>query len=116
RQAVLVPAAVAAVLGLLMAGFDQYTRMRTLVPRAVYDAVRVGDLQSEVTARLPGQALPGRPAGTDPEPPDADHCRYHRADLVRDAPAYRFCFTEGRLSHKTLVTDVPREEDRDASP
>ncbi|MGV9313831.1 histidine kinase [Streptomyces sp. NPDC003691] len=115
RQAVLVPVAVAAVLGILMAGFDQYTRMRTVVPRAVYDAIRVGDLQPAVTARLPGHALPGRPAGTGPEPVAADHCRYHRADLFSDTPAYRFCFTAGRLSSKTLVTDVPNEEHRDAA-
>ncbi|MEU5976091.1 histidine kinase [Streptomyces sp. NPDC047315] len=113
RQAIAVPVAAGVVLGVVMLGFDQYSRMRTVVHRADYDAVRVGDREEHVVARLPARALPDRPAGLPPEPRDADRCAYYRKDVLQDTPTFRFCFTDGRLSSKTVVRDVPNEEHRD---
>ncbi|MFE0424843.1 hypothetical protein ACFW15_20920, partial [Streptomyces sp. NPDC058953] len=90
----------------------RYTGMLSTVHRADYDAIRVGDARSDVLDRLPGHRLPGRPAGVEPEPPGTDGCVYHRADILSDTPAYRFCFTADRLSSKAVVTDVPNEEFR----
>ncbi|MEU9608744.1 histidine kinase [Streptomyces sp. NPDC048057] len=112
RQAIAVPVAVGVVLGVVMLGFDQYSRMRTVVHRSSYDAVRVGDPEEYVLARLPERALPDRPAGLPPEPRDADRCAYHRKDVLWDTPTFRFCFTDGRLSSKSVVHDVPNEEHR----
>ncbi|MFF0448492.1 sensor histidine kinase [Streptomyces sp. NPDC004609] len=118
-QAVVVPVTVIGVLGVLMFGFDQYTRTRTVLDRGQYDTIRVGDTRAVVSARLPERSLKERPAGVDREPPDAGDCVYYRVERFSDTPAYRLCFKDGRLVSKAIVVDVANEEHRasgDASP
>ncbi|MFI6288236.1 sensor histidine kinase [Streptomyces sp. NPDC051018] len=111
-QAVVVPVTVVGVLAVLMFGFDQYTRTRTVLDRGGYDGLRVGDTRDAVSARLPERSLKERPAGVDREPPDAGDCVYYRVERFSDTPAYRLCFKGGRLASKAVVVDVADEEHR----
>jgi hypothetical protein len=44
-----------------------------------------------------------RPEHAPADPPGAGECRFYRASPHRLSPAYRLCFTGGRLSHKATV-------------
>ncbi|MEV0351711.1 hypothetical protein AB0H88_38575 [Nonomuraea sp. NPDC050680] len=50
----------------------------------------------------------GRPRGAPADPRGADECRFYRIRANSPSPAYRLCFTGGRLSHKGEVPTVRR--------
>ncbi|MGW4203668.1 sensor histidine kinase [Streptomyces sp. NPDC004726] len=111
-QAIVVPIVVVGVLGVMMFGFDQYTRSRTVLDRDGYDRIAVGETRAALAAFLPEHSLRNRPAGVDPEPPGAGECVYYRVREFSDTPAYRLCFKDGRLTSKAIVVDVANEETR----
>ncbi|MEV4684157.1 sensor histidine kinase [Streptomyces kurssanovii] len=111
-QALTVPVAVGAVLALLILGFRFWSDSRTVMERAQYDRIRVGDTRADVLTRLPRLSLDGPPSGVQREPADAGRCEYYRAKKYETTPAYRLCFKDDRLTSKTIVTDVDNEEDR----
>ncbi|MGW7285256.1 sensor histidine kinase [Streptomyces sp. NPDC054847] len=111
-QAVTVPFAAGLALALLILGFRFWSDSRTVMERAQYDRIRVGDTRADVLTRLPRLSLDGPPSGVQPEPADAGRCEYYRAKKYETTPAYRLCFKDDRLTSKTVVTDVDNEEDR----
>jgi hypothetical protein len=68
----------------------------------VYNQRSMGQPQSTVQDRLPTCQAGGNrgPARAPAEPPGTDECRYYRTNPDMLSPAYRLCFTGGRLSHK----------------
>ncbi|MFF0744055.1 sensor histidine kinase [Streptomyces sp. NPDC004111] len=111
-QAVVAPAAVFAVLGVLMLVFQQYSQSRAVLDGDLFKEVQVGDRRAVLDHRLPDHPLDGPPAGVGPEPAGADDCVYYRYDRYEPLPVYRLCFTGQVLSAKALVDDVPNEENR----
>jgi signal transduction histidine kinase len=95
------PLAMAAVLLLLIAGFDLDAPDRAVLDEEAYGRLRVGERQGAVETRLPvDQIGGGRPRHAPADPPGADDCRFYRTAPGSLSPAYRLCFTGGRLSHK----------------
>ncbi|MFJ6695404.1 sensor histidine kinase [Streptomyces sp. NPDC091272] len=111
-QAVVAPVAVVAVVGVLMLLFQQYTQSRSVLGRGEFDRMRVGEERTALEARLPDHPLDGPPEGVGPEPAGADACLYFRTLRHDTTPVYRLCFTDGRLTSKTVAEDVPNEERR----
>ena len=56
-------------------------------------------------SRLPAHEANGgeRPAGAPADPRGTDDCRFYRTDERSSSPAYRLCFSGGRLVHKDEV-------------
>lgn len=109
-DAIWVPIAVTAVLAVLMFGFNLYTSYRSVLDEDVYDELRIGQSFDSVESRLPareaedgGTPLRGAPA----DPRGTDDCRFYRTGPFSLSPAYRLCFTDGRLSHKDEVDIGP---------
>jgi signal transduction histidine kinase len=95
------PAATAAVLLLLMIGYDFYIARSSVLDANVYEQLRIGERQSSVENRLPAhEARPGRAPA---DPPGADRCRFYYMNTEERSPGYRLCFTGGLLSHKAKV-------------
>ena len=42
------------------------------------------------------------------DPPGADECRFYRTTTLELSPAYRLCFTDGRLTHKDRIEFDPQ--------
>jgi signal transduction histidine kinase len=103
-DAIWVPVAAAVVL-LLTFLFDPSTRTHSTLNRHVYQQLRIGDPQPSVEQHLPARQVDGawRPDGTPADPPRTDECRFYRTVPDQRTPAYRLCFTGGRLSHKDTV-------------
>ncbi|MFE9256604.1 hypothetical protein [Streptomyces sp. NPDC006879] len=108
RNGCLIGCAVALVLGvglvaLLFVGVGKVMEVadKTLVAPSTYEAVRTGDPESEVRAKLPSgktvltsalkKGAPVQPAGSD--------CSWYLADTDADT-VYRFCFKDDKLSEK----------------
>ncbi|WP_328331617.1 MULTISPECIES: sensor histidine kinase [unclassified Streptomyces] len=102
KQAVWVPLAATAALGVLIGAVGLATRYGTVLDRAQYDLIRVGDPAGPVGARLPRHAMGGAPAGAPPVPAGAE-CRYYRAGPFSGLPAYRLCFSGGTLTSKAVL-------------
>jgi signal transduction histidine kinase len=105
-DAIWVPVAAVVVLLLLTLAFDTDTRYRSLLHQDMYRQLRIGDPQPSVEQYLPAFQVgggTGRPDGTPADPPNADECRFYNTDPDLRSPAYRLCFTDGRLSHKDTV-------------
>ncbi|GIJ48771.1 two-component sensor histidine kinase [Virgisporangium aliadipatigenens] len=104
--AIWVPVAVAAVLVLLGSAYDFYASGRSVLEPAVYRQLRVGEQLSTVETRLPVEQIGRgvRPRHAPADPPGADECRFYRSARQVLTPAYRLCFTGGRLSTKDEVT------------
>jgi hypothetical protein len=101
-DAIWVPAAVV-VLVLMALAYDRYTASGSVLDRAVYAQLRIGEPRSAVENRLPTDeaALPrGRPA----DPPGTDECRVYRTSAWTLERAYRLCFTGDRLSRKHTLS------------
>jgi signal transduction histidine kinase len=98
------PAAAAVVLLLVMIFYESHLARDTVLDEQVYEQLRVGERQSSVEQRLP--AHQARPERRPADPPGTDECRVYRASLDEPSPAYRLCFTDGRLSHKDKDTVV----------
>ncbi|KIF79743.1 hypothetical protein QR77_28880, partial [Streptomyces sp. 150FB] len=112
KQTIVVPVAALAVLVALMSGFQFYGQTRSVLERAQFDRMRVGDSRADVETRLPARAMDGPPDGVGPEPSGVGRCDYYRTRKYAATPAYRLCFRTDRLTDKAIVTDVDNEEDR----
>jgi signal transduction histidine kinase len=112
KQTIVVPLAALAVLVALMSGFQFYGQTRSVLDRAQFDRIRVGDSRADVQTRLPSRAMDGPPDGVGPEPSGVGRCDYYRTRKYAATPAYRLCFRTDRLTDKAIVTDVDNEEDR----
>ncbi|MEV0680489.1 sensor histidine kinase [Actinosynnema sp. NPDC050436] len=89
--------------GFTWLGSQPVTRV---VPRELYDSIRVGQPEAEVRARLPQGADPlisDYTSAAPPEPPGAV-CEYLVADdqsySLRATKVVRFCFADGKLVEK----------------
>jgi signal transduction histidine kinase len=104
-DAIWVPAVAAATLLLLSFGFNLYTSYRSVLDSAAYGGLRLGQSQTSVQTRLPAyQVDDERPRGAPADPAGTDECRFYRTTASSISPAYRLCFSDGRLSHKDRVT------------
>ncbi|MGI5472475.1 hypothetical protein [Streptomyces sp. CA-132043] len=79
----------------------------SVLDRAAYDRLRVGEPQPAVDARLPVFTRDGPPDGAPPLP-RGQRCVYYSTDVLA-ADAYRLCFAHGRLTGKAVVGDGPEE-------
>ncbi|WP_371790683.1 histidine kinase [Streptomyces sp. NBC_01471] len=102
KQAIWVPLAATAALGVLIGAVGLAARYGTVLDRARYDLVRVGDPAGPVGARLPGHAMGGAPGGAPPAPA-GQNCRYYRTGPFTELPAYRVCFRGGTVASKAVV-------------
>lgn len=105
-DAIWMPVAVAGVLTLLTFGYDLYTSNRAVLDSEVYQELRIGQRQSSVESRLPAYRADGNgpPQGAPADPPGTGECHFYRTRARSLSPAYRLCFTAGRLSHKDEVS------------
>jgi hypothetical protein len=90
-----------------------YAYERNVLDPEVYGQLRVGQSQSTVESRQPAREAGGgeRPAGTPANPRGTDDCRFYRTNERSLSPAYRLCFSDGRLVHEDEVPVVdPRRE------
>ncbi|MEU7318508.1 histidine kinase [Streptomyces sp. NPDC007083] len=110
-----IPAAATAALAILMYGFQIYTSHESVLPRGIYDRLRIGTPESSVAPRLPGYQYDEetRPSGVPPDPADTDECRFYRTATFADSPLYRLCFRDGRLSAKDRVARERSTRGRD---
>jgi signal transduction histidine kinase len=102
------PVAATAILVLLTVGYYRYAPDPGVLDKQVYGQLRIGERQASVAPLLPARPVGGGERGERPEhapadPPGAGECRFYRATPHRLSPAYRLCFTGGRLSHKATV-------------
>jgi signal transduction histidine kinase len=99
-----VPVAVTVVL-LLTFAVNTETPFHSVLHQDVYEQLRIGDPQPLVEQHIPARQVDGtqRPDGTPKDPANADECRFYRTDPDLRSPAYRLCFTGGRLSSKDTV-------------
>ncbi|MFD9031894.1 sensor histidine kinase [Streptomyces sp. NPDC059567] len=102
-QAIWIPLALVAALGLVMLLFGLWTQSRSFLDRDDYVSLRVGDPLSADAERLPPHPLDGPTADAPPEPPGMDRCLYYRATMTAAVPVYRLCLVDGRLAGKALV-------------
>ncbi|WP_328319717.1 sensor histidine kinase [Streptomyces sp. NBC_00388] len=102
KQAIWVPLAATAAIGVLIGAVALATRYETVLDRGRYGLIRVGDTEGAVGARLPRHALGGAPGGAPPAPAGQE-CRYFRAGPFTERPAYRLCFSGGALTSKAVL-------------
>ncbi|MEU6984947.1 histidine kinase [Streptomyces sp. NPDC046324] len=102
-QAIWIPLALVAALGVVMLVFGLWTQSRSFLDRDDYVSLRVGDPLSADAERLPPHPLDGPPADAPPEPSGMDRCLYYRATLTATVPVYRLCLVDGRLAGKAVV-------------
>ncbi|MEU7861980.1 histidine kinase [Nonomuraea sp. NPDC049141] len=109
-DAIWMPVAAAAALLPLTSGYDLYTAHRSVLDAGVYGELRVGQSLASLESRLPAYQVDdgGRPRGAPADPQGTDECRFYRISANSLSPAYRLCFTGGRLSHKDEVPTVRR--------
>ena len=108
-DAIWAPVVVSVVLLALVVGYDLYgSSERSVLDSEVYAQVRVGQSQSSVESRLPAREANGgeRPPGAPADPRGTEECRFYRSNERSLSPAYRFCFSDGRLVHKGEVPVV----------
>lgn len=101
RQAVAVPPALLAALVVLIGVFHQLTSSWTVLERARYEGLHLGDPRSRVESVLPFFALDAPPDGTEPPPPGRS-CVYYSIRPDSDS-AYQLCFADDRLITKRIV-------------
>ncbi|MEV7629309.1 histidine kinase [Actinoplanes sp. NPDC089786] len=100
-----VPAVAAAVLLLVTVGYEAITGSRNVLPADDYAHLRVGQDAASAESLLPAYSPSrDRPAATPPDPPAADECRVYRVHATARSPAYRICFTAGRVSYMDRLT------------
>ncbi|MFD0904596.1 sensor histidine kinase [Actinomadura sediminis] len=101
--AIVVPAALLALLGAVMAGHHVYVTLNSVLEPDDYRALRVGTAQDTAERTLPSMQTTGTAVVREsvPEPPGAD-CRYYspEANLLGTEWVYRVCFDGGRLISK----------------
>ncbi|MFI9745120.1 sensor histidine kinase [Streptomyces sp. NPDC052494] len=104
-QAIWIPLALLAALGLLMAGVALWTQHQSYMEPDDYEQIRIGRTLTAITdaENLPEHPLDGPPKGVPAEPPGMDECRYYRSTLLAAVPVYRLCFVDGHLADKAEV-------------
>jgi signal transduction histidine kinase len=104
-DAIWAPVVVSAVLLALIFGYHLFASDRSVLDAEVFAQLRVGESQSSVESRLPAREANGgdRPAGAPADPRGTDDCRFYRTTDRSPSPAYRLCFSDGRLAHKDEV-------------
>lgn len=75
---------------------------KTLVDPTVYDAVKVGDSENEVRAKLPSGESFVKSALKDggPAEPAGSQCAWYLSDAGSGDTVLRFCFKDGKLAEK----------------
>ena len=80
------------------------------ISKRTYDSIRLGESEADVLAKLPKEQseLAADGLAEKNPPPAGAACRYHVAkDELGDDPStahvYRFCFANGKLTHKTRL-------------
>ncbi|MFC9297958.1 sensor histidine kinase [Streptomyces sp. NPDC057011] len=106
-EALVVPLAVCAAVGVLMLGFQFYVQHCSVLDRQAFDGLRVGDSRSAVLPKLPKYELDEIPQGAAAGEPAGASCRYYRITAYSASPAYRLCFAEGRLVVKERAGSGP---------
>ncbi|WP_329123065.1 sensor histidine kinase [Streptomyces sp. NBC_01465] len=101
-QAIWIPVAVVAGLACMIGLFSLYTQYRSVLDRADYDRIRVGQSTAQVDDLLPPYDMDGAPEGAPPEPA-GEECAYYRTRAYDSLPAYRLCYRDGRLTSKAVV-------------
>ncbi|WP_030608725.1 sensor histidine kinase [Streptomyces sclerotialus] len=100
-QTVVAPLAVLAGIFLLMIPVSLASSSFSVLDRAAYDRLRVGDGQQAVADRLPVFTRDGPPDDAPPTPRGQRCVYYSTAVLASDA--YRLCYARGRLAGKSVV-------------
>ncbi|MFW6691752.1 sensor histidine kinase [Streptomyces sp. MAR4 CNX-425] len=108
-DAIWVPVVGTLVLGALLFGADLYTSSRSVLDADTYDGIRIGQPRDSVERRLPAYEadVNTHPSAAPADPPGTDDCVIYRTALFSLDPAYRLCFTDGRVSHKDKVDADP---------
>ena len=102
--AVAVPTALAAVFTALGFGALWAVEVNTVLPRADYERMRVGDDQAAVESDLPVFQYPPDGSTGGPPAPSGARCRYYLVVYESELPPlYRLCFADGRLVSKDVV-------------
>ncbi|WP_157840059.1 sensor histidine kinase [Streptomyces megasporus] len=86
-------------------GWYAYTTTHSVLPRATYERLRVGDVETDVRRGLPDRAIFDPPVDRAPAPPPGARCEYYRTsgELFTSVATYRLCFADDRLIEKTIV-------------
>ncbi|AXK36124.1 ATP-binding protein [Streptomyces armeniacus] len=86
-------------------GWYAYTTAESVLPRATYDRLRVGDPEDGVRDVLPGRQESAPSEDRSPPPPPGARCAYYRTDgrLFTSVDIYRLCFRNGTLAGKTVI-------------
>ncbi|MEU7483792.1 histidine kinase [Streptomyces sp. NPDC042319] len=100
-QTVVAPLAVLTGILLLMIPVALLSSSFSVLDRAAYDRLRVGERQPAAEARLPVFTRDGPPDGAPPLP-RGQRCVYYSTGVLA-ADAYRLCFAHGRLTGKSVV-------------
>lgn len=108
-DAIWIPVVGTVVLGALLFGVDVYTSYRSVLDADTYDTLRIGQPREAVERRLPAYEadVNTHPHGAPADPPGTDDCRIYSTEVFSLDPAYRLCFTDGRLSHKDEIDAAP---------
>ncbi|WP_223731790.1 sensor histidine kinase [Streptomyces purpurogeneiscleroticus] len=100
-QTVVVPLAALAGILLLMLPVSLLSSSFSVLDRAAYDRLRVGQEERAVEDRLPVFTRDGPPDDTPPAP-HGQRCAYYSTGVLA-SDAYRLCFADGRLAGKSVV-------------
>lgn len=86
-------------------GWYAYTTTHSVLPRATYERLRVGDVETDVRRGLPDRVIFDPPVDRAPAPPPGARCEYYRTsgELFTSVATYRLCFADDRLIEKTVV-------------
>jgi signal transduction histidine kinase len=114
---VVAPAALLAVLGVLMLGYYVHATVNSVLDPADYRALTVGQTRAQVARVLPPRQWLGGGAGPAgraerPPPPPGTACLRYRPDanLLGLSRIYRLCFAGDRLAAKDIVPTTPGEQ------
>lgn len=91
---------------LILLGLRIYEVRSSWLDPAVYDSLRIGQREADITGSLPPQQVVGRPDVPQPPVPAGARCHYYRvpADLFAGPiDVYRLCFADGTLIDKDLI-------------
>lgn len=107
--AFLIPAALAVLVTLVVAGQYAYSSATTTLDADDYARIRIGRTHAELEPLLPPRQVTPSSAMTPPAPPGSA-CEFYRADRnpLNEPRLYRLCFVHGRLVAKALVHPAPR--------
>ncbi len=104
-DAIWLPVVVIAALLLLTHGLELHISRRSVLDATVYADLRLGQSLASTAGRLPPYRMDDdrNPEGAPKDPAGVSRCRFYRVTAETRSPAYRLCFTDGRLTHKDKV-------------